>query len=145
MEIRPSQVARSEDRTGQIRFLKIGLLEVAPIEFATPKLSALKLRVAHISILNQHVLPIECRGAKTGKPAIDQFHSHERNAMRANVGEIATCQTNVFPNNGAPLPAGKLNSLQQRTLHSKSADFEVGPLQVPQAFFFNRDGLAVYE
>jgi hypothetical protein len=54
-------------------------------KFTSPKASALKLCVTDVSVLNQHVLPIEGGGAKACKPAIDAFHSWQRDAKHANV------------------------------------------------------------
>lgn len=124
-QISARQFARPENRASQIRILKIGPVPVAPFEFASPKSSALELRVAHIAVLNQHVLPVQSRRAKASKPAIDEFHSHQNNAISMNIRKIATHEPNVLPYHRPELSAPELNVLEYRTLDSKTSNFQV--------------------
>ena len=123
--------------------LKIGLLPVASDKFTSPKISALQLRVAHVSVLNQYVLPVKSGCGKSCKPAIDELDSHQSDTVRMSIREVTTDQANILPYRRCELCTRELYALQDRTFDSKCIDLKICSLQILQSFFLNCDELAV--
>ena len=133
----PSPVRMTGICPSQIGILKIGVLPVTTVEFATPKTPALKLRVAYVSVSDQNILPVDVGGGKPGETAVNQFDSHEHHAMRADIREVATCQPDILPHHRAKLGASELNAFQRTTLNSRAFRSEIRSLEVFETRILN--------
>jgi hypothetical protein len=99
----------------QVTAVKVSVSEVAGFKFARLKASKSKLRKCRISRSDHSVLAFGFDSAKTGKPAVYEFHSQCLQPDCFGIGEVTIHQPHVFQAESGQPASGEADSRQNAT------------------------------
>lgn len=133
-EVGPGEPAAAEEDAGEVGFAEVGFGKVGGGERTAAEEGAGELGEAQVGVLDEDIAAVGGAGGEAGKAAVDEFDADQVEAVGAYVGEVATDEADVFPDEGPELATGQPHTVEHATLEMQDSGPPVHPggvLQLP--------------